>query len=80
MTSLPGMLWGYIGSLGMPECEEMKSPTGLQGVALFSGLLILSPSWGSLGRIYEERCDAGWRNNIWHCGMTLAVHRDRPGI
>jgi len=54
MTSLPGMQWGYIGSLGRPEGEEMKSPTGSQGVALFSGLLDRSPSWGSIGRIYED--------------------------
>ena len=46
MTSLPGMLWGYIGSLGMPEWEGMKSPTNSQGVALLSGSLDLSLSWG----------------------------------
>ena len=32
--------------LGMPEWEETKSLTGSQGVALFSGLWDLSPSWG----------------------------------
>ena len=73
------MLWGYIGSLGMPELEEMKSLTSSQGVVLFSGLLDLSPSWGFLGRIWKESWNAGWRSNIWHCGVALVVHRDRPG-
>ena len=30
----------------MPECEEVKSPTGFQGTVLFKGLLDLSLSWG----------------------------------
>jgi len=34
----------------MPECEEMKSPTSLEGMVLFKGLLGLSLSWG----IYVE--------------------------
>jgi len=49
--SLPGTLWGCIGSLGMQNCEEMKSPTNSQETVLFNGLLDLSLSWGSLGRI-----------------------------
>jgi hypothetical protein len=79
MISLPDMLWGYIESLGMPEWEEMKLPTSLQGVVLVSGLLDLSLSWGSLRRIYEEKWNAGWRNSIWHCDVVLVVHRDRLG-
>ena len=55
VESLPDMQWGYIGSLGMPEWEEMKSPMISQGVVLFSVLLDLNLSWGSLGRIQEER-------------------------
>jgi hypothetical protein len=51
MVSLPDTLWGYIGSLDMPEWEEMKSPTSSQGKVLFNGFLDLSLSWGSLGRI-----------------------------
>ena len=51
MIFLPDMLWGYIRSLGMPECEEMKWSTSSQGVVLFSSLLDLSLSWGSLDRI-----------------------------
>ena len=54
MISLPDTLWGYIGSLGMLECEEMKSPTSSQGTVLFNGLLDLSLSWGSLGRIRRK--------------------------
>ena len=27
LVYLPDMLWDYIGALGMPECEEMKSLT-----------------------------------------------------
>jgi hypothetical protein len=49
--SLPYALWGYIGSLGMPECEEMKSPTSIRGTVLVNCLLNLSFSWASLGRI-----------------------------
>jgi hypothetical protein len=33
-TSLPSMFWGYIGSLGMLEFEEMRSPVSSQQVAL----------------------------------------------
>ena len=73
-SSLPGML-----SLGMLEWKEIKSQTGSWGVDLFSGLWDLSLSWGSLGRIYVEKWNVGWRNNIWHCGVALVVHRDRPG-
>jgi len=51
MISLPGTLWGCIESLGLPEREEMKSLTSSQGTILFKGLLDLSLSWGSLGRI-----------------------------
>jgi hypothetical protein len=47
----PTRLWGCIGSLGMQNCEEMKSPTNSQETVLFNGLLDLSLSWGSLGRI-----------------------------
>jgi len=39
MTSLPGMQWGYTGSLDMLECEVMRSLMSLQGVALFWGFL-----------------------------------------
>jgi hypothetical protein len=78
MTSLPKMLWGYIGSLGMPEWEEMKSLTSSQGVVRFSSLLDWSLSWGSLGITYE-RWNAEWKNSIWHYGVVLVVHRDRSG-
>jgi len=49
MISLPDMWWGFIGSLDMPEYEEMRSLMGWQGVALLWDFLDLSRSWGSLG-------------------------------
>jgi len=49
--SLPGTLWGCVGSLGMLGCEERKLPTGSQEMVLFKGLLDLSLSWGTLGTI-----------------------------
>jgi len=36
---LPGIVWGCTGSLGMPGCEEMKSPTSSQGTVLFRSTL-----------------------------------------
>ena len=69
MTSLPGMLWGYIGSLGMLECEGMKSPTNSQGVALLSSSLYLSLSWG-VSRQNIRRKLKCWMGNqhlaLWH--------------
>ena len=50
MTSLPGTLRGYTGSLDMLEYEEMKSPTSLQETVQFKGLLDLSLPLGPLGR------------------------------
>jgi hypothetical protein len=47
MISLPDMLWGCVGFLDMPECEEMKSPTSSQGTVLFNGLLDPSLFLGS---------------------------------
>jgi len=49
MIPLPDM-WGFIGSLDMPEQEGMKSPMGWQKVALLWDFLDPSRSWGSLGR------------------------------
>jgi hypothetical protein len=54
MIFLPGMPWGYIGSLVMLVQEEMISLIGSQGVGLLSGLLDQSLSWGSPGRLQEE--------------------------
>jgi hypothetical protein len=50
-----GTLWGYIGSLDIPECEERKLLTSSQETVLFNGLLDLSLSWGSVGRIQEDK-------------------------
>jgi len=33
MISLPDMWWGFIGSLDMPEYEEMRSPIGCSGIS-----------------------------------------------
>ena len=35
------------------------------------------PFLGSLGRLKEERWNAGWRNSIWHCGVVPVEHRQR---
>jgi hypothetical protein len=43
---LPDTLCGCIGSLGMSECEEMKSLTGSQETVLFNDLLDVSLSLG----------------------------------
>ena len=51
MISLPGVLWGCIGSLVMQEWEEMRPLTGSQGAVLVSCSLGQNPFWGSLGRI-----------------------------
>jgi hypothetical protein len=51
MLSLPGTLWGCVGSLDMPGYEEMKSVRSSQGAVPFRSLLDLSHLWGSLGRI-----------------------------
>jgi len=77
MISLPGTPWGCTGSLGMPGYKEMKLPTSSEETVLFKGLLDLSLPWGSLGRTYEERYNAGWITSIWYCGVVLVVHRDR---
>jgi len=49
MISLPGIRWGFVGTLDMPEYEGMKSPMGWQGVALLWDFLDPRLSWGSLG-------------------------------
>jgi hypothetical protein len=54
MTSLPGMQWGYTGSLDMLEYEPTGSPTSSQGAALAGESLDLSRSWKSLDRKYKE--------------------------
>ena len=69
MISLPDMLWGYTGSLGMPEWQKMKSPTSSQEAVLFSGLLDLSLSWG-VSRQNIRRNMKRWMEKLhlalWH--------------
>jgi hypothetical protein len=65
MISLPGILWGYTGSLDMLGYEEMKSPTSLQEMVLFKGLLDLSLSRQNIRRKIKH-----WMENqhlvLWH--------------
>jgi len=77
MISLPGMLWGCIGSLDMLDYEVMRSPTSSQEMALFYSLLDLSQPWGSLDRIYEEGLDVGWLTSIGYGGEVLVTPKDR---
>jgi hypothetical protein len=53
MTSLPDMLWGSIGSLGMLGYEVTRSLMSLRGVALFEAFRDLSLPWGSLDEMYS---------------------------
>jgi hypothetical protein len=63
MISLPGMQWGYTGSLDMMDCEAKRSPTSSQGAALVGDSLDLSRSWESLDRIYVRRRLGRWLDN-----------------
>jgi len=57
--------------------EVKRSPTSLQGIALFSGLWDLSQPWESLGRIHEEESDVGWTTSIGHLGEVLVIPKER---
>ena len=54
MTSLPHMLWGSVGSLGMLGYEVTRSLMSSRGVALFKAFWDLSLPWGSLDQMYSE--------------------------
>jgi len=77
MTSLPGMQWGYTGSLDMLEYEVMRSPMSSQGVALFWGSLDLSRPWESLDGIYKKGLVVGWPASTGQGGEALAVPKDK---
>ena len=71
--SLSDTLWGYIGSLGIPVCEEMKSPTSSQGTVLFNGLLDLNLSWG-VSRQNVRRKMKYWMEKqhlVLSCGLCI---------
>ena len=53
MTSLPNMLWGSIGSLGMPGYEVTRSQMSSRGVVLFKAFWHLFLPWGSLDEMYS---------------------------
>jgi hypothetical protein len=77
MISLPGMQWGYIGSLDMLEYEATRSPTSLQGAALVGDSLDLSQPWESLDRIYKESLVVGWLTSTGQDGEALGTPKDR---
>jgi len=54
LTFSPGMLWGYIGSMGMLGYEETKSPTSSQEMVLLKSLLDLSHPCGFLAECKKK--------------------------
>ena len=65
-------------SLRAGSCSQaVRSPTSLQGTALFSGLWDLSRPWESLDRIHEEELGIGWTTNIEYGGEVLVTPKDR---
>ena len=77
MISLPGMRWGYTGSLDMLEYELMRSPMSSQGAALFWGLLGLCRPCESLDGIYDKRLVVDWSTSTGYDGEALAIPKDR---
>jgi hypothetical protein len=77
MTSLPGMQWGYNGSLDILEYEVMRSPMSSQGVALFWGSSDLSWPWESLDGIYKKGLVVSWPASTGQDGEVLAIPKDR---
>jgi hypothetical protein len=77
MIPPPSIMWGCIGSLEMLGYEEIKLLTSSQEKILFRSLLDLSPPWGTLDRVLEERQEAGWITSIGQGGEVLVVLRDK---
>jgi len=73
------MRWDYIGSLGMLEYEEMRSPMSSQGVALVWVSWDLSRPLESLDEIYNTSSITGWLTSIGQDGEALAITRGRLG-
>jgi hypothetical protein len=79
MTSVPGMRWGYTGSLGMLEYEKMRWPMSSQGVAPVCGSWELSRSLGSLDETYKTSSIVGWLTSIGQGGEFLAIPKGKLG-
>ena len=77
MISLPGMQWGYTGSLDMPEYKEMISPMSPQGAARLWRSLDLSRLWASLGEKYKKDSVLDWLTSIGQDGKDLATPKDK---
>jgi len=73
------MRWDYIGSLGMLEYEEMRSPIISQGVAPVWVSWNLSRPLGSLDVTYKTSSITGWLTSIGQDGEVLAIPRGRLG-
>jgi hypothetical protein len=70
-------MWGCIGSLEMLGYEDITLLTSSQEKVLFRSLLDLSRPWGTLGRVLEERQEAGWITSTGQGGEVFVVLRDK---
>ena len=77
MTFPPSILWDCSGSLDTLRYTEIKLLTGWQKKELFTSLLDVNWPCRSLGRIWENRRNAGLTTSIWQCGGVLSAPRDR---
>jgi len=73
------MRWDYIGSLGLLEYEEMRSPMSSQVVAPVCFSWDLSRPLGSLDETYKTSSIAGWLTSIVQNGEVLAIPKGRLG-
>jgi hypothetical protein len=71
------MLWGFTGSLDMPEYKVMRSSMSSQGAALFWDFLDLSRPWESLDETYKKGLVVGWSTSIGQDGEALVTPKDR---
>ena len=78
MISLPGMWWGYAGSLDMLEYEAMRSAMSSRGVAQLGGFLGLSRPWEFLGGMYKRSSVVVWSTSTGQVGGALVAPKDRP--
>jgi len=73
------MRWDFIGSLGMLEYEEMRSPMSSQGVAPVWVFWDLSRPLESLDETYNANSVGGWAKSIGQDGEVLAISRGKLG-